>query len=135
MKYINLYESFINEENLENQILDLIPDILEIDGIDHSFYERLYNQYVFYIYTNDFCLLSDISKVFVSDIHRMDNILSDKYDILYKLETKSVGRNLKVNINTKLNLKLSELVKLLKDDFQLNFIELTIYLYKKKNMI
>ena len=116
MKYINLYESFINEENLENQILDLIPDILEIDGIDHSFYERLYNQYVFYIYTNDFCLLSDISKVFVSDIHRMDNILSDKYDILYKLETKSVGRNLKVNINTKLNLKLSELVKLLKDE-------------------
>lgn len=130
MKYINLYESFLNEENLESKILDLIPDILEIEGINYSFYERLNDQYVFYIYTNDFCLLSDVSKVFISNIHLMDNILRDEYGISYKLETKSVSRNLKVNIHTKLNLKLSELVNFLKDDFRLDFIQLSIYLYK-----
>lgn len=124
MKYINLYESFLNEENLESKILDLIPDILEIEGINYSFYERLNDQYVFYIYTNDFCLLSDVSKVFISNIHLMDNILRDEYGISYKLETKSVSRNLKVNIHTKLNLKLSELVNFLKDDFRLDFIKL-----------
>jgi len=130
VKYINLYESFLNEENLESKILDLIPDILEIEGINYSFYERLNDQYVFYIYTNDFCLLSDVSKVFISNIHLMDNILRDEYGISYKLETKSVSRNLKVNIHTKLNLKLSELVNFLKDDFRLDFIQLSIYLYK-----
>lgn len=82
--YIKIYEEFINDD-LKNQVLDLIPDIIEIKDISTSF--SSYTDNAFSIYAeNKNIIINKISKIFKKDIYRMDKIMSEYYDIWYTLK-------------------------------------------------
>ena len=83
-RYIKIYEEFVDDE-LKNQVLDLIPDIIEIKDIKTSFSSFSDNTFSIYAEHKNI-IINKISKIFKKDIYRMDKIMSEYYDVWYTLK-------------------------------------------------
>lgn len=137
--YIKIYEEFINEDELKTQILDLIPDIIEIKDISISF--SSYSDNTFSIYADHKNLnINKISEIFKKDIYRMDKIMSEYYDIWYTLKetdgVMSTNNNRHNKFGRLINRRPSQLKGLIEnlDRYESSiFVELIIRFKKKED--
>ena len=130
--YIKIYEEFINDDEFKNQILDLIPDIIDIEDITISFspYSDTFSIYA----ENKNLIINKISEIFKKDIYRMDRIMSNYYDIWYTLKEADGESSIEKqqwNIINRRNSQLKGLIENLDKYESSVFVEL-IFRFKNK---
>jgi len=110
MRYLKIYENYFLEkdkvkemskkldEDLTQEILDLIPDISSIDSFEHE--KQIYtnsnnqiSQFKFQIYFDKCTPVEDYKNIIISDLYRLNNILSRDYDIFYSIEFQIYNKN------------------------------------------
>ena len=105
MRYLKIYENYFLEKDkvketskkldndFEQEILDLIPDISSIDSFkytttqifDNSYHSKII-EFEFDGKFEKFIPVKYYKDIVISDLHRLNNILSKEYTVLYSIE-------------------------------------------------
>lgn len=82
----NLYSGYSNRESLYNEINDLIPDILLLNDYNHAWIQnKKNNKGYFYYLTFNNPIYSKIKNVLKTDLYRLNQMMSDRFNISYRL--------------------------------------------------
>lgn len=118
MKYLKKFNENIDysKEEFLDEVKDLIPDILDINGINYSYFNSIndkkwhINYACFQIHIPDNLLLDNI-EIFKSDFQRIYHILSNIYKITFEVRISVI------NSEPRLEQSLSDVFKILDNKF------------------
>lgn len=84
------YQTYLNRESLYNEINDLMPDIPLLNDYNHGWVQnKKDNTGYFYFLSFKNPMYSSIKDVFKSDLYRMNQMMSDRFNISYTLTYRS----------------------------------------------